>query len=100
MQHFEDHLNLLNNLKQELDNLQSYLNDIVEQYKSQIQKLESSGFAKNFSEPIYNKFANFEARINDLQNLIIRHKQIIQEQENKLKGLIQIAMEKERRRRL
>jgi len=91
MQNFEYHLNLLNNLKQELNDLQSYLNDIVEQYKSQIQKLESSGFAKNFSEPMYNKFANFEARINDLQNLIIKHKQIIQEQENKLLNIIQSA---------
>jgi len=91
MQNFEYHLNLLNNLKQELNNLQLYLNDMVEQYKSQIQKLESSGFAKNFSEPMQNKFANFEARINDLQNLIIKHKQIIQEQEYKLQSIIQSA---------
>lgn len=91
MQNFEYHLNLLNNLKKELNDLQLYLNDIVEQYKNQIQKLESEGFAKNFSEPMYNKFRTFEARINDLQNLIIKHKRSIQDQEIKLQNIIQNA---------
>ena len=91
MQNFEYHLNLLNSLKKELNDLQLYLNDIIVQYKSQIQKLESEGFAKNFSEPMYNKFANFEVRINYLQSLIMKHKQNIQEQENKLQSIIQSA---------
>ncbi len=91
MQTFEYHLNLLNNLKKELNELQLYLEDITEQYKNQINKLDAAGFAKNFVNPMNEKYVFFEARINDLQRLINRHKMIIEKQESKLQHIIQSA---------
>lgn len=88
---YEYHLSLIESLKQNLDTLHGYMENITDKYKRQIDAMEGAGFLDNYINPLRNKYAQFEQEMGTLQNMIDRHKAQIALHEDVLQTLINDA---------
>ena len=85
---YESHLQMINQLKQTLGNLQNTLATLKDRYKRQIDVMESATFMDNYITPLRSKYAEFSNIIETLQNMIDEHKQQISLHEERLEHLI------------
>jgi len=90
-QRYESHLRMVEGLKYSLSQLQSKIEIIKEQYKKQIDAMESATFMTNYIEPLREKHTHFSEIIEDLNNMIEEHKTQISLHEEILEDLIQDA---------
>ncbi len=88
---YEYHLQLLEGLKQNLVTLKSYMETLQEKYDRQINAMHSAGFYDNYIEPLQNRYAQFEQKMNNLQSMIDSHRSIIEMHEDRLNQLIDAA---------
>jgi len=88
---YEYHLKLIENLKQTLDTLNVFLENITQKYKQQLDAMESAGFYDNYIEPLTGKYSRFEQEIKSLSNIIEQHKAQIAHHEQALQELIEDA---------
>jgi len=88
---YEGHLQMVNQLKETLTQLQKKMYSITETYKHQINVMENQGFMDNYITPLRGKQGQFSSIIENLQGMIDQHKQIISLHEEKLEQLIKDA---------
>ena len=88
---YEYHLRLIEDFERQLDSLKPYLDQISQQYQKQINAAGSAGFHTNYTTILQNKYLTFKNEIDNLHDLIDRHKQKISLHEETLENLINSA---------
>ena len=90
-QNYESHLQMVNELKQTLSILQNKMEILKDNYKKQIDTMESATFMDNYIEPLRGKYGEFSQIIDTIQSMIDEHKAQITLHEEALQNLIEDA---------
>lgn len=85
---YENHLKMISQLKQTLTALQHKIESLKDNYKKQIDTMESATFMDNYITPLRGKYSEFSQIIDTLQNMIDEHKAQIALHEEALEHLI------------
>lgn len=85
---YENHLKMISQLKQTLTALQNKIESLKDNYKKQIDAMESATFMDNYITPLRSKYSEFSQIIDTLQNMIDEHKAQIALHEEALEHLI------------
>ena len=85
---YENHLKMISQLKQTLTVLQNTIENLKDNYKRQIDAMESATFMDNYITPLRSKYSEFSQIIDTLQNMIDEHKAQIALHEEALEHLI------------
>ena len=88
---YENHLQMVTEVKRSIASLKRYLTDIDAKYKHQIDRAESTGFMTNYTNTLKNKYQIFSQKINNLVNMIESHESRLGEQESRLQNSISVA---------
>ena len=88
---YENHLNMVSEVKREILTLKRYLAEIDVKYKHQIDIAEATGFMTNYTDPLKDKYKTFSQKITDLTNMIERHERELEGQESRLERKINEA---------
>jgi len=85
---YESHLRMVSQLKQTLTALQNKIESLKENYKKQIDAMESATFMDNYIAPLRGKYSEFSQIIDTVQSMIDEHKSQIALHEEALENLI------------
>jgi len=87
-QNYEYHLQLIEDLTRNLSTLNEYLGNLKGKYNKQIKAMDSAGFFDNYITPLQERHQQFKHKINDIEEMITRHKLQILQQKEALEHLI------------
>jgi hypothetical protein len=90
---YENHLRMLNEVRQNLIALKRYLNERRVEYKQQINVAGNAGFVQNIVNELDTKYQNFSEKIDNLISLLDKHDTYIQKQEANIQRLIAAAQQ-------
>lgn len=76
-QNYEYHLQLLDELQRNLNNLKPKVDELREKYNNQLNTMHSAGFLDDYINPLKERYMVFKSKIEELQNLIDEHKRKI-----------------------
>ncbi len=68
------HLQLLQELERSLSSIQSYVTTIEAKYLKQINAMEGAGFFDDYIQPLQQRYAVYQHKMQHLQNTIDQHK--------------------------
>ena len=89
--HYENHLRMLEDFKQNLLTLRRYNIEIRDKYKQQLDRMEGAGFVQNIIQPLRDKYQIFAVKIEEIERLMQQHEQKIEMQKQALNTLREIA---------
>jgi len=76
-QNYEYHLQLLDELQRNLNNLKPKIDELRNKYNNQLNAMHSAGFFDDYIDPLKERYMVFKSKIEELQNLIDEHKRKI-----------------------
>jgi len=90
---YENHLRMLNEVRQNLVSLKRYMSERRDEYKQQINSAGSAGFEQDYIEPLNEKYHSFSQKLDNMTSLLERHDNYIEKQEANIQRLIAMAQQ-------
>ena len=85
--HYANHLRMLDEVKTVIQSLRKHLDGLDEQYQHQVQQAEQVGIMQNYTAVLEQKRRYFSAKIEALSQMIERHENKIEQQQDIIQGL-------------
>lgn len=84
---YANHISMLENFKESLQGLKREIKLVKEQYKKQINAMESAGFMEETVAPLRNKYQTFSSKIDKIDKQLAQHDQKIEIQKEALNAI-------------
>lgn len=90
---YENHLRMLNEVRQNLVALKRYISERRDEYKQQINVASGAGFMQNIVDQLNEKYQQFSQKVDNITALLERHDSYIEKQEANIQRLIAFAQQ-------
>lgn len=88
---YQNQLRLIRHARNNLQTFRRQLYDLSQRYQQQIRAAESAGYMQDMIEPLRKRYSQFAVKIDQLDNMISKHDNLIKDHEDKIVRLMNEA---------